>query len=150
VTSETNIAALERMGSLINTGELDALDEVVDNDYVDHDPMPDQKRGPEGVKDFVGMLRAAFPDLMLEPVTVVADDEHVAMAYTISGTHQGDFSGIAATGKRISVRATEIFRFRDGKMIERWGSTDELGIMSQLGAEPKQGLGDKMAGKLKG
>ena len=133
MTSETNIAALERMASLINTGELDALDEVVDKDAVDYDPMPDQKPGPEGFKDFFGMLRAAFPDLKLEPVTVVADDEHVAMAYTINGTHQGDFQGIAATGKRISARGTEIVRFRDGKMIERWGSSDELGILTQLG-----------------
>jgi steroid delta-isomerase-like uncharacterized protein len=133
VTSETNIAALERMAELINTGDLDGLDEVVDQDAVDHDPMPDQKPGPAGFKDFFGMLRAAFPDLMLEPVTVVADDEHVALAYTINGTHQGDFQGIAATGKRISVRGTEIVRFRDGKMIERWGSSDELGILTQLG-----------------
>ncbi len=133
MTSETNIAALERMAELINAGDLDAIDEVVDEDAVDHDPMPDQKPGPQGFKDFFGMLRTAFPDLMLEPVTVVADDEHVAMAYTIAGTHEGEFQGIAATGTRISARGTEIVRFRDGKMIERWGSSDELGILMQLG-----------------
>jgi len=95
--------------------------------------MPDQKPGPEGFKDFFDMLRAAFPDLTLEPVTVVADEEHVAMAYTIEGTHQGDFQGMAATGKRISVHGTEIVKFRDGKLTERWGSSDELGILTQLG-----------------
>ena len=133
MTSETNVAALERMAELINTGDLDGLDEVVDQDAVDHDPMPDQKPGPEGFKDFFGMLSAAFPDLTLEPVTVVADEEHVAMAYTIEGTHQGDFQGMAATGKRISVHGTEIVKFRDGKLTERWGSSDELGILTQLG-----------------
>ncbi len=133
MTGETNIAALERMAELINTGELDALDEVVDQDAVDHDPMPGQKFGPEGFKDFFGMLRAGFPDLMLEPVTVVADDQHVAMAYTINGTHRGDFQGVPATGRRISARGTEIVKFRDGKLIERWGSSDELGILTQLG-----------------
>ncbi|MEJ7753535.1 MAG: ester cyclase, partial [Candidatus Limnocylindrales bacterium] len=112
MTSETNVAALERMAELINTGDLDGLDEVVGQDAVDHDPMPDQKPGPEGFKDFFGMLRAAFPDLTLAPVTVVADEEHVAMAYTIEGTHQGDFQGMAATGKRISVHGTEIVKFR--------------------------------------
>jgi len=98
MTSETNIAALERMAEMVNTGNLDTLDEVVDQDAVDHDPAPGQKRGPEGFKDFFSTLRAAFPDLKLEPVTVFADDEHVAMAYTINGTHQGEFQGIAATG----------------------------------------------------
>ena len=133
MSSETNIAALERMAELVNTGNLDALDEVVDQDAVDHDPAPDQKPGPEGFKDFFSALRAAFPDLKLEPVVVVADDEHVAMAYTINGTHQGDFQGIAATGQRISARGVEIAKFRNGKLIERWGSSDEIGIMTQLG-----------------
>ncbi len=133
MTSETNIAALERMAEMVNTGNLDTLDEVVDQDAVDHDPAPGQKRGPEGFKDFFSTLRAAFPDLELEPVTVVADDEHVAMAYTINGTHQGEFQGIAATGQRISARGVEIVKFRAGKLIERWGSSDELGILTQLG-----------------
>lgn len=118
---------------MVNTGNLDTLDEVVDQDAVDHDPAPGQERGPEGFKDFFSTLRAAFPDLKLEPVTVVADDEHVAMAYTINGTHQGEFQGIAASGRRISARGVEIVKFRDGKLIERWGSSDELGILMQLG-----------------
>ncbi len=133
MASETNIAALERMAEMINTGNLDALDEVVDQRAVDHDPAPDQEAGPEGFKDFFTTLRAAFPDLQLEPVTVVADDEHVAMAYTLVGTHQGEFQGMAATGQRISARGVEIVKFHDGKLIERWGSSDEMGIMSQLG-----------------
>ncbi len=137
MSSETNIAALERMAELVNTGNLDALDEVVDQDAVDHDPAPDQKPGPEGFKDFFSALRAAFPDLKLEPVVVVADDEHVAMAYTITGTHEGEFMGIAATGERISARGVEIVKFRDAKVIERWGSSDEMGIMTQLGMTMK-------------
>ncbi len=133
MTSETNIAALQRMAEMVNTGNLDTLDEVVDQDAVDHDPAPGQQPGPEGFKNFFKTLRAAFPDLTLAPVTVVADDEHVAMAYTINGTHQGEFQGLAATGKHISARGVEIVKFRDGKLIERWGSSDEMGIMAQLG-----------------
>ncbi len=63
MTSERNIAALERMAEIINTGNLDALEEVVDQDAVDHDPAPGQAPGPEGFKDFFTMLRTAFPDL---------------------------------------------------------------------------------------
>ena len=137
MSSAANIAALERMAECVNTGNLEALDEVVDADAIDHDPAPDQGRGPQGFKDFFGTLRAAFPDLELAPVTVVADDDHVAMAYTITGTHEGEFMGIAATGERISARGCEIVKFRDAKLIERWGSSDEMGIMTQLGMSMK-------------
>ncbi len=133
MSSEVNTAALERMAEMVNTGKLDTLDEVVDQDAIDHDPAPGQAPGPEGFKDFFTALRTAFPDLQLAPVTVVADDEHVAMAYTISGTHEGEFQGIAPTGQRISARGVEIVKFRDGKLIERWGSSDEVGILTQLG-----------------
>jgi len=70
--------------------------------------------------------------------------------YTLTGTHEGEFQGIAATGRKVEVRGVQIGRFENAQIVERWGSTDELAIMSQLGAEPKQSLGDKMAGKLKG
>jgi len=137
MSSAANIAALERMAECVNTGNLDALDEVVDADAIDHDPAPDQGGGPQGFKDCFVTLRTAFPDLELAPVTVVADDDHVAMAYTITGTHEGEFMGIAATGERISARGCEIVRFRDAKLIERWGSSDEMGIMTQLGMTVK-------------
>lgn len=57
----------------------------------------------------------------------------MAFAYTMSGTHQGPFQGHDATGKPVKVRGLQISRFADGKMVERWGSSDELGILSQLG-----------------
>lgn len=57
----------------------------------------------------------------------------VCLAYTLTGTHQGEFQGIAPTGRRIEVRGVQIGRFENGKIVERWGSTDELGIMRQLG-----------------
>ena len=67
---------------------------------------------------------------------MVADDENVSFAYTLKGTHQGDFMGISGTGKSIEVRGMQISRFKDGKMVERWGSSDELGILKQIGANP--------------
>lgn len=57
-----------------------------------------------------------------------------AVAYTIEGTHQGPFMGVAATGKHVKARGMQIARFEDGKAVERWGSSDELGILKQIGA----------------
>jgi predicted ester cyclase len=63
----------------------------------------------------------------------VADEDSIAFAYTMTGTHQGPLMGIPPTGKRVSIRGLQISKFRDGKMVERWGSSDQLGLLQQLG-----------------
>jgi len=133
MAKQENITAQQRMGEAINSGDLDALDDVMSPDVVDHDPAPDQGAGPEGFKQFFTMMRSAFPDLHVEVEHLVADDENVAFAYRVTGTHEGDFQGIAPTGKRIAARGLQISRFADGRITERWGSSDEAGIMKQLG-----------------
>ncbi len=133
MSRQDNIAAQERMGEAINNGDLDVLDEVMAPGVIDHDPAPDQGPGPQGFKDFFTTMRAAFPDLQVEVDHMVADDDNVAFAYRVSGTHQGDFQGVAPTGKRMEARGMQISRFEDGKIVERWGATDEAGIMAQLG-----------------
>jgi predicted ester cyclase len=65
--------------------------------------------------------------------TLVADEESIALAYTLSGTQNGSFMGIAPTGKKMKIRGVQIAKFKDGKMVERWGSSDELGMLQQLG-----------------
>jgi predicted ester cyclase len=65
--------------------------------------------------------------------TMVADEDSIAFAYTMTGTHQGPLMGIPPTGKRVSIRGLQISKFRDGKMVERWGSSDQLGLLQQLG-----------------
>lgn len=136
MSREDNIASQEKFGESVNSGNLDALDEVIAPDAVDHDPAPIQGPGPEGFKRFFGMMRNAFPDLGITVEHMVADDETVAFAYTITGTHEGDFLGVAPTGKSISARGCQVGRFRDGMLVERWGSSDELGMLQQLDAAP--------------
>ncbi|WP_198412329.1 ester cyclase [Nocardioides mangrovicus] len=130
---KTNIASQEAFGEAVNTGDLGAFDQLVASDAVDHDPAPGQGAGPEGFKSFFSEMRTAFPDLHVEVETLVADDDQVGFAYTLTGTHNGPFQGHDATGKAIKVRGMQISKFADGKLIERWGSSDELGIMTQLG-----------------
>lgn len=136
MSDNPNIVATKRFGEIVNTGDLDAFPEVVAQGCIDNDPAPDQGPGPEGFKTFFTGMRAAFPDLKVEPQTLVAEGDQVAFAYEVTGTHKGDFNGVAATGKPIKVRGMQIGRFEDGKMVERWGSSDELGILKQIGAAP--------------
>ena len=130
---KSNIAAQQAFGEAVNSGNLDAFDDLVAPDCVDHDPAPGQVAGPDGFKAFFTDMRTAFPDLHVDVETLVADDDQVAFAYTLTGTHQGPFQGHDATAKSIAVRGVQISKFADGKMTERWGSSDEVGIMTQLG-----------------
>jgi steroid delta-isomerase-like uncharacterized protein len=118
------------------SGELDVFDEVFASNVVDHDPAPDQGPGPDGFKAFFSTMRTAFPDLHIEVEHEVADDDNIAIAYTLTGTHQGEFMGIAPTGNKISVRGMQIARFENGMLVERWGSSDEVGLLSQIGVDP--------------
>ncbi len=134
MSKEQNIAALQKQGEAVATGKLEALREVFAADVVDHDPAQDQAPGPEGYIQFFGGLRTAFPDLAVSVDYLVTDDDNVAMAYTITGTHNGPLMGIPPTGKKVKARGMQIARFKDGKIVERWGSSDELGILKQIGA----------------
>ncbi|MBC7374875.1 MAG: ester cyclase [Frankiales bacterium] len=133
MSTETNIQAQQAFGAAVNEGRLDAFDNLVTPTSVDNDPAPGQGPGPEGYRAFFTEMRTAFPDLHVAVEHVTAADDDVAFAYTLTGTHQGRFQGNEPTGKSFSVRGVQISRFENGLLAERWGSTDEAGIMSQLG-----------------
>ena len=133
MSKEQNLAALGKFAEAVNTGNFDLFREAVAADCVDHDPAPDQGPGPEGYRTFFSAVRAAFPDLAVGLDTMVADEESIAFAYTMNGTHRGVLMGIAPTGKKMKIRGVQISKFRDGKMVERWGSSDQLGMLEQLG-----------------
>lgn len=135
MSAQQNIEIQKRWGKEVaSEGKLDVLDEILAPDFVDHDPAPDQPPGRDGLKEFFRSFRKSFPDLETEVNEMFANDDHVALRYTIRGTHRGEFMGIAPTGRRIEAAAMQIARFENGKVKERWGITDQLGILNQLGA----------------
>jgi steroid delta-isomerase-like uncharacterized protein len=150
MSRDSNLAAQTSLAENVNSGNLDEAMKSFAENAVDHDPAPDQGPGRAGFLAFFQTLTSAFPDAKIEPAHVVADDEHVAIAYTLTGTHQAEFQGVPATGKRIEVRGMQIGRFENGQIVERWGASDELGIMQQIGASPKapSAIG-KLADKLR-
>jgi steroid delta-isomerase-like uncharacterized protein len=133
MSKEVNLATLGRFAEAVNTGKFDLFNETVSLENIDHDPARGQLPGPEGYRNFFGELRAAFPDISVALDTMVVDEESVAIAYTLSGTQNGAFRGISPTGRKIKIRGVQISKFKDGKMVERWGSSDELGMLQQLG-----------------
>ncbi len=135
---QENITTQKRFGEAINSGKLYEFTDLMTADVKDHDPAPDQGEGPEGFIAFFTKFREAFPDLKVAVETMVADEEQVAIAYTVTGTHKGPFHGIPATDQKIKARGVQIARFEDGRIAERWGSSDELGILKQLGVDPRK------------
>ncbi len=135
MSKAANLAAQERFGKAVNTNNLADMNDLVAPGCIDHDPAPGQVKGPEGYIKLFAQMISAFPDFAVDVEHMVADDDNVAFAYTVTGTHRGEFFGIPATGRRIRARGLQISKFNsDSKMVERWGSSDQLGILQQLGA----------------
>jgi steroid delta-isomerase-like uncharacterized protein len=132
MSREQNIAVQRRIFECVNAGTLEPLREVIAEDAVDYDPAPAQVPGPQGFIDFFADLRRAFPDARLQLDRMVADDDYVATAYTLIGTHEGPFRGVVGTGHRVEAHGVQLARFIDGRLIERWGKVDELGVLAQI------------------
>lgn len=118
-------------------GRLEVVDELVARDYVGHDPsLPEDARGPEGVKELIAGYRAAFPDIRVTVEDQIAEGDRVVTRWAATGTHQGELMGMPATGKQGTVTGITIDRIADGKIVESWDNWDTLGLMQQLGAVP--------------
>lgn len=117
-----------------NAGNLDVLDEIIASDYINHSPgAPNPLPGPEGLKPIVAGIRKGFSNLHYEIQDMVVTDDKLAVFTIMTGTHDGDFFGIAPTNKSVNVRQMQIERIESGQIIEHWRVTDELALMKQLG-----------------
>jgi steroid delta-isomerase-like uncharacterized protein len=134
--SKENQAALGKFAEAVATGNFDLFKDVVAPNCVDHDPAPGQVPGPEGYRMFFSGMRKAFPDMQVSLDTSVEDDNSIAFAYTLTGTQTGPLGDIPPSGKKVKIRGMQISKFKDGKMVERWGSSDELTLLKQIGVIP--------------
>jgi steroid delta-isomerase-like uncharacterized protein len=129
---------MRRLYELISAGEIDGFGEFLADDFVEHEETPGLEPTKEGVKQLFRMYRAAFPDLRMEPQDIVASGDKVVARVRATGTHQGEFMGMPATGKSVSVQLIDIIRFGDdGLAHEHWGVFDALALMQQLGPSPE-------------
>ena len=115
--------------------KLDIADEVFAERYLSHQSDGTAlERGPEDVKKFVMEYRSAFSDIEDIVEDMIGEGDRVVTRWTLRVTHTGEFRGIPATGKRITITGIGIFRFsEEGKVVESWDSLDQLGMLRQLG-----------------
>jgi steroid delta-isomerase-like uncharacterized protein len=142
VSSEENKKKARRfMEEAFGQDKPELLDDLLDPDFVRYDPYIEAGavRGVQTVKENIVWFHNVFPDLTCTVEDQVAEGEKVVSRYTIRGTHQGEFFGVPATGKRIELRGIQIDRLEGGKMVEERAEFDLLGALQQLGAIPESG-----------
>jgi steroid delta-isomerase-like uncharacterized protein len=121
---------------VMNQGKLEVIDQLVAESYVEHENFPGSAPTFDGLKQTVSAFRHAFPDLRFEVHNIIVENDTAVAYATLHGTHQGEFAGIPPTGKTVAVAGIDTVRFANGKAIEHWGNTDNLGLMQQLGVAP--------------
>src|SRR4029079_15678412 len=124
---------------VMSQGKLDGIDELVADDFVDHQVPPGMTPDRAGLRSMMAMFRDAFPDLKVETLAVALDGDELFVHSLATGTHQGELMGIPATGKTVSFAMMDRVRVRDGKAVEHWGVSEDLGMMTQLGVVPEMG-----------
>jgi predicted ester cyclase len=134
-TPEHNKRLVRRaLEEIYANGDLEVADELVHPDFLDHEPAhPVHPPGPESVKQTARSLHSTFGDLRFEVEDAIAEGDKVVQLVTMSGRHTGPLMGREPTGKEFSVRHIYIWRIADGRIIDHWGSRDDIGLLTQLG-----------------
>jgi steroid delta-isomerase-like uncharacterized protein len=138
MSTEENKAIVRRVNDEVwSEGHLDVIDELIADDFVATVVgAPEQIRGPQGFREFVGLYRKAFPDLRITIDEQFAEGETVVTRWTAIGTNEGELMGMPATGKQATTAGININRISGGKLVEGWGIFDQLGLLQQIGAIP--------------
>lgn len=120
-------------GEFWTEGRLDVLDQIAAPDVVGHDGGNPAIEGMEAGKAYVRGMRAAFPDMAFQITHQIAEGDLVATRWVCTATHQGEFRGVPATGKTVSVNGIHLHRVREGKIVEPWANWDRVAMLQQLG-----------------
>jgi steroid delta-isomerase-like uncharacterized protein len=131
---EANKALVRRYVDSWNRNDLAALDEIVAEDVIDHGAYAGQPAGREGYRDFYRYWQRCFPGFQCTLQDLVAEGDRVAMRWTFSGRHLGDYEGVPPTGREVTFTANSIVRIAGGLIVEEWIVFDQHGLLRQLGA----------------
>ena len=135
---------MRRFVEFINTADETLGSELIANSAVFHVPnRSEPMQGLGGYLAIIGMMRSGFPDIQWTLEETIAEEDNlgagntrIAVRFTMRGTHHGDFFGVPATGKSITVQAVNFYRISNGKIVEERGQADLMGLMQQIGAAP--------------
>ena len=134
MTLEENKGVVRRfIEEIQNEGRTELIEEIFAPDFVDHNPLPSFPPDRDGTKRMFLYVRKSFPDFHMEINNMIAEENMVATRKTLHATHQGEYMGMAPTGKHLQMEVIDIFRIANGRLAEHWTVIDRLGMMEQLG-----------------
>ena len=129
--------SIRRLYDYINAGDIQGFGTRLAENFVEREEIPGIPPTKAGVIQYFQMLKAAFPDFQMHVEDVVANGDKAVARLKMTGTHQGEFMGIPATGRTATVKLIDITRFGDdGLAREHWGVADMLALLQQLGVNP--------------
>jgi steroid delta-isomerase-like uncharacterized protein len=132
-----NKAIVKRLyEEVFNNQDAHTIDALIAAEITIHDPLMGEMQGIEAFRQFTTIFLSAFPQQHTSVESLIAENDLVAALHTHSGVNTGNFMGVPPTGHAIKVRGLELFRLRDGKIIELWRHDDDAGLMRQLGLLP--------------
>jgi steroid delta-isomerase-like uncharacterized protein len=137
MSTADNKATFMRFHEAANTGDIEiiskTIDKLVEPDVLFHAPVPSGATGAQALKRVWTVLLQAFPDIRLKVEDVIAEGDKVVGRTTVTGTHRGEYMGLAPTGKSVAYNEIFIFRVDNGRIAEIWGVVDVFSQMKQLG-----------------
>jgi steroid delta-isomerase-like uncharacterized protein len=132
--SDANKALTRQFLQRISAGDLSAVEELISDDYVEHEQLPGLAPGKAGVRQLFELFHSAFDQARVEVDDMIAEGDKVFVLARMTGTQRGEFMGIAPTGNTIDVSICDYFRVEAGALTEHWGVLDAAGMMQQLTA----------------
>ena len=137
MAEQDNIHNAKRAVAAINAHDLDAYVQHFDESYIgETETMPGPLNGQEGARQLFQTLLTAFPDIRLDVEQFIVSGENVVMRGLLTGTHQGSFAGMDATGKRVSWRSCIVTEMKNGKVVRTRTYADNVSLLRQLGVLP--------------
>jgi predicted ester cyclase len=131
---EANKAVVMRAWDAFNTGDLDVLEEVFHESYVEMTPYGTvDQGGPERAKQAYHWMRSVFGEIHFEVEQLMAEGDFVFSRAMATGTHVGEFMGVPATGRPVRFAAVVVSQIRDGKHVKDWSFIDTMAILRQIG-----------------
>ncbi len=136
VSTAEKEALIHQLLDLIDEGNLDAALQLYAEDYIYHGPGGQELRGRDGIRGLWDVYLTGFPDLSSTVEDMISQGDKLVLRWTIRGTHTGEFLGVPASNRKITLPITEIFRIADGQLVEAWDQYDRMTVMQQIGAMP--------------
>jgi predicted ester cyclase len=132
-TTNTNAQLVRRLFDAYEGNDTQQMDELLAPDFVAHSLPPELGDGPTAMKASAALMHDALADCRCELEDVIAEGDRVAVRYTTRARHVGELFGAAPSGRAVTLTGIEVFRLRDGKIVEYWGEANMADLFAGVG-----------------